>query len=221
MTTPLRTSRELLETERPSAIRFCWHFTRCPQLRPSQRRQPLVYSGDPRLGQQCVAGRALCLRGARRSSCSCTRACDFIVGSVDCATSMGTTLFQNQNSTTLSPRFALCFAMLCCALLCCALLSFALLCLVLCFERCFCALLLCSQRRERARKAIRDGLSVWMQWFALFVAEVLGDSCPLNLMAGTDTCTSTRRTTVSAPSLASDGEKCPRLPPSLLRDVFF
>ena len=47
-------------------------------------------SVDPRLGQQCVAGRPLCLFGTRLSSCSSIGACDFVVGSTACAISTGT-----------------------------------------------------------------------------------------------------------------------------------
>ena len=73
-------------------IRFCWLFNKGLQLRPSQPGHPTLYSGDPRLGQQCVAGRPLCLFGTGRSSCSSTEACHFVVGSADCATSIGTTV---------------------------------------------------------------------------------------------------------------------------------
>ena len=41
----------------------------CLWLRPSPPGQPTVYSGDPGLGQQCVAGRPLCLFGTRLPSC--------------------------------------------------------------------------------------------------------------------------------------------------------
>ena len=85
----------------PSVIRFYWHFN-CLLLRPSHPGHPTVYSGDPGLGQQCVAGRPLCLFAKRLSSCSSTGACDFVVGSADCATSMGTTS-PGPKLTPLSP----------------------------------------------------------------------------------------------------------------------
>ena len=59
-------------------------------------------SCDPRLGQQCVAGRPLCLFRTKHSSCSSTGGCDFVVGSADCATSIGTTL-PGPKLSTLSP----------------------------------------------------------------------------------------------------------------------
>ena len=44
-----------------------------------------MYSGDPAVGQQCVAGSSsVCLFGTRLSSCSSTRARDFSVGSDGC-----------------------------------------------------------------------------------------------------------------------------------------
>ena len=55
-----------------------------------------MYSGDPGLGQQCVAGRPLYPFGTRLSSCSSTRACDFSVGSNGYVDSMEHR-FQDQN----------------------------------------------------------------------------------------------------------------------------
>ena len=39
MTTKPKTSREILDAEKPSWIRFCWHLNKCLHLRPSQPGQ--------------------------------------------------------------------------------------------------------------------------------------------------------------------------------------
>ena len=66
-----------------------------------------MYSGDPRLGKQCVAGRPLRLFGTRLSSCSCTGACDFVVGSTARATSIGTSPPGPELSTLSPPGWGL------------------------------------------------------------------------------------------------------------------
>ena len=89
-TTSPKTSRELFEA---GETQFDTFLSASQQVCAAAAvAHPTVYSGDPRLGQQCVAGRPLCLFGARLSSCSSTGAGDFVVGSTDCATSVGTTL---------------------------------------------------------------------------------------------------------------------------------
>ena len=84
MSTSPNTSRELLDAEKLSGIRLHWHFISCLQLRTSQPGHPTVYSGDPGLRRQCVAGRPLCVFGTKLSSCSSTRTFDLSVGSDGC-----------------------------------------------------------------------------------------------------------------------------------------